>query len=317
MAVSGVIRLDFEPWLELGGLTVRLQAVGVAAAMLVAIVLTARELRRRSLPGLRPLRADDLLYVALGCIPGAVIVGRLLHGLAFADVYQADPAALLDPARGSLSLLGAVLGGALSGAYIARLLDGSAGRWADMAAAPMLVGLGLGKLAQLLGGGGQGLPSDAPWAVAFSGAGPWLSPSPDVPAYPSQVLEALWAMAGLPIAWLLWRARVVARLPGRLRQTGRWAEVREERLEEVARGDLRFGYRFLAALGWWLLGRVLVGTTWRDDRLVGPFGAEQSMALAALAALVLGIIVHAIIGPGRASREERMHLRHRRWRVRQ
>jgi len=56
-----------------------------------------------------------------------------------------------------LSLLGAVLGGALSGAYIAGLLEGTTRRWADLAALPMLLALGLGKLAQLLGGAGQGL----------------------------------------------------------------------------------------------------------------------------------------------------------------
>ena len=63
---------------------------------------------------------------------------------------------MLDLGRGSASLVGAVIGGALSAAYICRLLGGKVGIWADAASVPMLLVIGLGKLALLLGGGGQG-----------------------------------------------------------------------------------------------------------------------------------------------------------------
>ncbi len=101
----------------------------------------------------------------LAAIPGAVVGGRLFHVLDYADSYLAAPLTTLDLGHGSSSLVGAVIGGALSAAYICRLLGGSIGLWADAAAVPMLLAIGLGKLAIMLGGAGQGLASDGPMAV--------------------------------------------------------------------------------------------------------------------------------------------------------
>ena len=60
----------------------------------------------------------------------------------------------------------------------------------------LLLTLGLGKFAQLLGGSGQGTFFDGAWAVAFAPPGPWVSPLPGVPAHPAQVYEGLWLLAG-------------------------------------------------------------------------------------------------------------------------
>jgi prolipoprotein diacylglyceryltransferase len=315
--VFGTLTFGFDPIVRIGDLAVRWQALGIAGAVAVALVVAAfRAGRSGRASGLPPLRRDDLLYLCLGALLGAVVGGRLFHGLAFLDVYGADPAALLDPARGSLSLLGAVLGGSLTSLYLSTLLDGAAGRWADVAAIPLLLALGLGKLAQFLGGGGQGAAWDGPWAVAFVGGRPWLSVSPGQPSHPSQVYEGLWALAGIPLMAFIASAVVARHVPGGLRQAGEWATAREDRLQEVDRGRLRFGYVFLAALCWWLVGRVVVGSTWRDDRLVGPLNAEQGMALAVLVLLLVGWLVVVAMRPWRESREERWHLGHRRYRQR-
>ena len=315
--VFGALSFGFDPVVRIGDLAVRWQALGVAAAVAVALVVAAiRAGRSGRASGLPPLRRDDLLYLCLGALLGAVVGGRLVHGLAFLDVYGAEPQALLDPARGSLSLLGAVLGGTATSLYLSSLLDGAAGRWTDVAAIPLLLALGLGKLAQFLGGAGQGAPWDGPWAVAFVGARPWLSVSPGQAAHPSQIYEGLWALAGIPLVALFASAVVARHVPAAVRQAGTWATAREDRLQEVDRGRLRFGYVFLAALVWWLIGRIVVGTTWRDDHVVGPFNAEQAMALAVLALLVVGWLVVVALQPGREGREERWHLGHRRYRPR-
>jgi prolipoprotein diacylglyceryltransferase len=315
--MAAVISLGFDPLLRLGDLHIRWQALGVAGAILTALLvaaLGAPRSGRRS--GLRPLRRDDLLYICLGALPGAVVGGRLVHALGYADVYAADPGALLDTTRGGLSLLGAVLGGSLTAGYISRLIDGATGRWADLAAVPLLVALGLGKLAQLLAGGGQGGPFEGPWSVAFVGAGPWLSPQAGQPAHPAQVYEAAWALAGIPLVLSLLSRSMADRLPSAIRQEGAWATAREDRLQEVERGSLRFGFGFLAALAWWLAGRVLIGTVWRDEALVGPLNMEQAMALLTLLTLVVAVLLVAVIRPGRESREERWHSAHHRWRAR-
>jgi prolipoprotein diacylglyceryltransferase len=240
---TAVVRLSFDPFLRIGALAIPWRALAVAGAVLLALSLAVFLARRR---GLRP---DDLLFTTLGAVAGAVVGGRALHALAFLNVYQADPGALFDPARGSLSLLGAVVGGILTGAFIAGRLEGTLGQWADLAAAPVLLAIGLGKLAQLLAGAGQGTPFDGDWAIAFTGPGPWVSVSPSTPAHPAQLYEGAWALAGVPVVLVLLRR---SRAEGRL---------------------------LMLALAWWLLGRVAAGFTWRDERLLGPMGIEQVLAV--------------------------------------
>jgi prolipoprotein diacylglyceryltransferase len=133
----------------------------------------------------------------------------------------------------------------------------------------MLLALGLGKVAQLLGGSGQGLPFDGPWAVAFLGDGPWVSTAAQIPSHPAQLYEGTWLLVGLPVLGGLWRARSELRRPGAL---------------------------FVGALCWFLAGRVLIGFTWRDPGLIGPLNAEQLLALITLAA-TLGLAFRRIVEP--------------------
>lgn len=257
-----VIQIWFDPQIVLGPLTVSWQAVGIALSLLVALSVAALIGGRHAAPA----RLDDLAYIALAIIPGAVVGGRLVHAIVYWPAYSAETWRLANPDVGSLSLLGAVLGGALTGGYVARLLGAAVERWASAASLPMLLALGLGKIAQFLGGSGQGLPFDGPWAVAFMGPGPWISAAPEMPSHPSQLHEAAWLLLGAAIL---------------LRPQSRASEL------DTRQGRRLFGF----ALGWFLAGRVLVGFTWRDERIAGLLNAEQLLALAALALLLLVALV--------------------------
>lgn len=304
MAVPALIQVEFDPLFEVGELLLSWQSVGVTVALLFGVALAARGRARSSAvlrrdpagrarrtsgkPGAppaaaggrlieaQPLRLDDLGYILLASIPGAVVVGRLVHGIAFWPAYAGQPELLLDPARGSLSLLGAVLGGAFTGALMVRLLHAPVRRWADTAAIPLLVTLGLGKLAQFLAGSGQGAPFDGPWAVVFAGEGPWVSANAGLPSHPAQLYEA---------AWLLLGAMLLLSLAGAVRGH-----------------PSRSGALFAMALVLFLLGRVAVGFTWRDERIAGPFNAEQLLALAALGLGLIVLIVWAVAQRRSASR---------------
>lgn len=302
-SLLAVIELGFDPLLRVGEITVRWQTLGVTLALLVALAVAALMApavgaqrpffaRRRptSAPKFpdaprpeadgtyavaRPLRIDDLLVILAAIVPGAVIGGRLAHAVSFWDAYAADPLRLLDPALGSLSLLGAVLGGLASAVYVARLIGAPVARWADAGSVPLLLALGLGKLAQLLGGSGQGLPFDGAWAVAFIGDGRWVSANPGMAAHPAQVYEALWLLIGIPIVLRWGGAR---RVPLRVNPLVAWAD------RSAVAGRL-----FMRTLTWFLLGRVLVGFVWRDEAAVGPLNAEQALALAILVGTELGL----------------------------
>jgi prolipoprotein diacylglyceryltransferase len=241
-----VLTFDFDPFLRIpGDLVVRWQTLALALVIAACLALAGQRARAA---GLRP---DDLLYMAVAAVPGAVLGGRLGYGLAHVDVYAGDPLRLFDPGTGSLDLATGVVGGLLAGTYVVSLLGAPIGRWAHTVAVPLLVALGAGKLALLLGGAGQGLPLDAPWATAFVDPGPWGSLAPDLPSHPSQLYEGV-----LVLGWAL----LVGAVAGR--------RVRD-----------RDGRVLLIALVGWALVRAAVSVTWRDPAVAGPFGAAGVLTI--------------------------------------
>ena len=260
-----VISFDFDPLLRLGSdLVVRWQTVALAAVFAVVLVLVGLLARGRG------LRADDLLSITIGAVPGAVVGGRLGYLVLHPEAFAAGPAAFIDPSVGGLELAAGVIGGAFTAAYVAILLGTSVGAWAHLAAIPLLLAIGAGKLAMVLGGNGQGLPSELTWATAYLGSGPWGSLVPDLPSHPSQAYEGI---ASLGVAAVL----AVLGVVGAFRS--------------------RDGRLLLVALGAWALVRAAATTTWRDPVMAGPLSAGGWLALViALACLGLAALV-TVRGP--------------------
>ena len=269
---TAVIAFDFDPLLRVGDGAVRWETVGVAAAIFASLVLAGLTVRSLG------LRLDDLLFLVLGIVPGAVVGGRLGYVFLHPSWFGTDPARIVDPGIGSLELTLAVVGGALTGTVVAVLLDGQPGRWLHAATLPTLVGLAGGKLAMVLGGSGQGAPWDGALATAYLGPGPWGSLAPAIPSHPSQVYEALATVAILIIVMGLLTLPAVRRPDGRA---------------------------FMLAIAIWALSRAVVAGTWRDPVASGPFRLEQVLDLAIAAgaiAILLLIVVRGRRTPRRASR---------------
>jgi len=292
--VLHAIRFDFDPVVSPLGLNVRLETLALAGVILLALVIAGliagrRRARAEELetePGSEAtrLRRDDLILIAFGAVPGAIFGGRLGYGLIHLDYYISDPAALLDPGKGSLSLTGALLLGTVTALAVGRLLGAPLRAWLNLAALPLLLGLGLGKLTTALGGSGQGAFSDAPWATSYVGPGAWGSLSPADPAIPSQILEGGLVLLALAVVLLgppLLRFRPALRPRPSLRHAParEWSWLVGER-------------RFLTAVALWASIRLGVAFTWRDARVAGPFGADQ-LLLVALDAACLSVLLRS------------------------
>ena len=268
------IAFDFDPIVRLGDSGVRLETLGYTGAVLVALLIAAAIcgrtppdaphtpawLRREDLH----LRRDDLLFIVLGVVPGAVVGGRIGYVLLHPKFYMANQGAILDPGQGSLELGLAVVVGTVTGAYVARLLDAPVGRWLHVAALPLLVVLGLGKLAMTLGGSGQGAPSDVAWATSYLGAGPWGSLAPEVPSVPAQLYEAGATGIALLIVVLLF---------------------------VVSAFRARDGSAFFVALFLWSIGRVLVTFTWRDDPIVASVRSGALLGVVVAGCSLVGLVL--------------------------
>ena len=259
---TAVLAFEFDPWLHVGGGAVRWETIAIAAAIFGSIVLAGLGARRSD------LRVDDLLFVILGIVPGAVVGGRLGYVLLHPAFFGATPGRMLDPAVGSLELTLGVVGGTLSGVVVALLLDGRPGPWLRVATLPMLVALGVGKLASVLGGTGQGMPTSGEPATAYLGSGPWGSLGPAIPSIPSQAIEGAATLGLLILVLLLSAVPVLRRADGRL---------------------------YLVALGLWAVSRAAVASTWRDPSIAGPLRAEQLIDIAvAIGSIGLAFVATAV-----------------------
>lgn len=257
-----VITFTFDPLVTLpGDLVVRWQTIGLAAVLLATLIVAAVAVRRAG------LRADDLLSIAVGAVPGAVIAGRLGYALAHPSAV-AGPATLLDPGIPGLDLGLGVVGGVLTAAYVASLLGSPIGRWAHLLALPLLVALGAGKLTLILGGSGQGLPFDGSWATAFLGPGPWGSLAPALPSHPAQAYEGL---GTLLVALVL---TAVALAGGFRRPDGRL---------------------LLVGLTGWSLVRAAASTTWRDPVAVGNLPTAGWLAVGIAVGSVLLLVATTVV----------------------
>jgi phosphatidylglycerol---prolipoprotein diacylglyceryl transferase len=254
-----VILFGFDPYVQLfGDLTVRWGALALTAVIVAALVLAG--LLARS-GGLRP---DDVVFIAVGIVPGAVIGGRIGYLLVHAGYFGSDPGQLFDPAVGGMELGLAVVGGFITGSYVAGLLGASVGRWLHVAALPVLLALGAGKLTMVLTGSGQGLPSDADWATAYLGPGPWGSLAPALPSVPSQALEGIATLAILTVL-------AVALILGAFRR--------------------RDGRLFFVAIGLWAVARAAVSTTWRDPVVAGGLNAGGLIAVGIAVGCAIALVI--------------------------
>lgn len=278
-----VIHFDFDPTIAPFGLTVRLETLALAAVVftvLVLVALGAGRMRSRlaadagvSGKDAARLRRDDLILIAFGAVPGAVVGGRLDYGLLHLDYFGVDLSRLTDPTQGGLALSLAVVLGTVTALAVARLLTAPIATWLHVAGGPLLVGLGLGKLAMVLGGDGQGQFSDAAWATAYLRPGPWQSANASAAALPSQALEGILVLTA---AVLILAVPVALRL--RLR---RWRRAVRPGLEPKRDWWLLTGHRrFATAICLWSVARFAAAFTWRDAEVAGPLRAEQLVLLA-------------------------------------
>ncbi len=282
IATTAVIELTFAPIVTFGDWTVRLATVALAAVVLACLVVAVLIARRTPVDLRLPandfwadeneepnhLRADDLLYIAVASLPGAVAGGRLGYALLHLDYYRANPAALVDVSQGSLQLTLAIVGGTATAILIAALLGAPVRRWMHALILPLLLAIAAGKATQVLSGDGQGLPFDASWATAYLGAGPWGSLAPEIPSHPSQLYEAL-ATAGVLLTM------VVILAAGGFRQ--------------------RDGRAFLLGIGLWAGARAVVASTWRDPALVGSLNMDQVVSIGVVV-VVLALLAGAALG---------------------
>lgn len=268
-----MIDIPFDPNIALlGPFTLAWHGVFSVVGIIAGVWLALRFARERV--------AEDTAYsVATWGVVGGMVGARLFHVVDQWSLYQHDPLHSLAIWDGGIAIVGAVVGGIVAGFVRAVLLKVPLGFTADCAAAAIPLGMGLGRIGDLING--------EHWAQACEGL-PWCVryTSPNTLGqreyvHPVTTYEMLWDYA--IVAVVLWlRPRLVGRP-----------------------GEGRLLWLFLALYG---VGRFLLSFL-RYSRPEGDaviaLGLSQAQ-LVSVAFVVLGTAAIAFLGarasgPGRAA----------------
>ncbi len=145
-------------------------------------------------------RRSDLAALAVAALVGGAAGAKLVEWAVHPSAFAAARWGVLVSGR---TVLGGLLGGWLAVAAVKRRL-GVAGRRGNLLAAPLALGLLLGRLGCFLNGCCHGTPTGLPWGVDFGDG---------VRRHPTQLYEAAFALVALVVLRLPWRRRA---RPGRL-----------------------------------------------------------------------------------------------------
>jgi phosphatidylglycerol---prolipoprotein diacylglyceryl transferase len=205
MPESGGIPIHLDPTLvALGPLAITWHGVFTAVGTLVGIWLGMRWAQKAG------YSEDEAVSVAMWGIVGAVVGARLFHVVDQWSLYARDPLSIFRVYEGGLAIYGTVVGGPLAGAIYAWRRGIDVPRLADVAALPLVLGMGIGRIGDIINGEHHGVHAPGfPLAVVYTH--PNTLGEPGVPVHLAVGYEMLLDFA--IFAFLVWLARGIARQP--------------------------------------------------------------------------------------------------------
>lgn len=166
---------------------------------LAAGLFVYRVIRRRAGGG--SLLAPGRFAVLIGCLVGAAFGNKAAFWLENPHLWNEHATSWGIWLTGQ-SVIGALLGGWI-GVEIGKKISGITSRTGDDFVAPILLGIGIGRIGCFLAGlndGTYGLPTNVPWAVDFGDG---------IPRHPTQLYESALALLALATA-PRWKQRLAA-----------------------------------------------------------------------------------------------------------
>jgi len=158
------IEIGIDPEIgEFGGLTLTwhgvFTAVGIAAGVFMAVIIGRR----------LGFIEDDIYSVALIAIPCGIVGARALFVIERWSDFENDLVDIFRVNEGGISIYGAVLGGLVGGLVYAWIRRLPIRRGLDGAAFGLILGMGIGRIGDIINGEHFSELSGLPWAVRYTG----------------------------------------------------------------------------------------------------------------------------------------------------
>ncbi len=165
------------------------------------------------------IKREVIYSAAPWAIIGGIIGARAFHVIDYLNsTYIDNPTLIFTQFFSGLSILGAILGGALAVCIYARIKNLSLGRLADAIAPALLLAQAVGRIGCTINGDACGTPTSLPWGFVYTSnnaVAPHILAqagySPTAATHPSPVYEIIWDILLFALLW---------RLKGRLKPDG-------------------------------------------------------------------------------------------------
>ena len=115
-----------------------------------------------------PMERQAAYGLALGALFWGIVGARALHVIDYAAFYADAPFRAVYLWSGGMALWGGLLGGAAYAAWRLRRDRALLVRVADAAALPVLIGMAVGRVGDLIAGERAGHLTDLPWGIAYA-----------------------------------------------------------------------------------------------------------------------------------------------------
>jgi len=121
------------------GFSVHYYGILIALGALLGVILAMKREKKLGFP------KDTVIDIALICIPSAIICARLYYVIFEWELYRGNLLSIFDLRSGGLAIYGGIIGGLLSGYFVARYKKLSFLALADLAAPSMALGQAIGR----------------------------------------------------------------------------------------------------------------------------------------------------------------------------
>jgi len=183
---------------SIGHFMVRWYGIIVLAAIVTGIWLTAREAGRKG------FKKEDLYDGALWIVLGGLLGARLFHVADhWSDMFAANPIRALYLWEGGLAIWGAIVGGLMAAALLARRRGWLLPRLLDAVAPGLVLAQAIGRVACIITGDAMGKPTSGPFGFAYTSPNAMV---PQLGVYYTP-MPAYEIIANLGIFAVIWKLR--------------------------------------------------------------------------------------------------------------